>query len=129
MRQDRASLEGRRGGPESRDWGQVRVPRRVGRGAGRAALRGGSPRVTDGKPADGCRRRRAAQGVAGAGREPARLEGTGEGGARRITGGTPAGGRMERGSVSPAGGTERRIVGGARSIASWDGEVGGKTTE
>ena len=33
---------------------------------------------------------------------------------------------MERGSVSLAGGTGRRIVGGARSIASWDGEVGEK---
>ena len=78
----------------------------------------GSPRVTDGKPADGSRRRRvsqgpAEQGVVGAGREPVRLEGTGEGGARRITGGSPAGGRMERGSVSPAGGPVKRIVGGA----------------
>ena len=36
---------------------------------------------------------------------------------------------MERGSVSLAGGTGRRIVGGARSIASWGWGGGGKSAE
>ena len=89
----------------------------------------GADLVTDGKPAYGSRRRRVRQSRVLQGRDDSRQsrkargraaqEGTGEGG-------SPAGGRMERGSVSLAGGTGRRIVGGARSIASWDGEVGEK---
>jgi len=87
------------------------VPRRFGRGDGHAAVSVGRPRVTNGKPANGSRRRRVSQGpaeqsVAGAGREPAKQEargreaheGRGEGSGRRITGGF-AGGRTNGGAV------------------------------
>jgi len=98
-------------GPNREIGGQTRVPRRIGRGDGRTAVRVGRRRVNDGKPANGSRRRRvshspAEQSVAGAGRAPAKQEargreaheGRGEGSGRRITGGF-AGGMTNGGAV------------------------------
>ena len=98
-------------GPNREIGGLTRVPRRIGRGDGRTAVRVGRRRVNDGKPANGSRRRRvpqspAEQSVAGAGRAPAKQgargraahEGRGEGSGRRITGGF-AGGRTNGGAV------------------------------
>ena len=95
------------------------MPRRIGRGDGRTAIRVGRRRVNDGKPANGSRRRRvsqspAEQSVAGAGRAPAKQEACGRAareGRGRAAGGaspvdSPAGGRMEVRSDSPAGGRD-----------------------